>query len=106
MRVKYIVSVLAVLFLAGTCYCTAASEDTREVKNGAATSTLDDQTGVALTIYNVNLGLVKDQRQIRLSKGISDLRFMDVAAQIMPTSVQIKSLASPETLQVLEQNYE
>ncbi|HET6365134.1 MAG TPA: DUF4139 domain-containing protein [Nitrospirota bacterium] len=67
---------------------------------------MDDQTGVALTIYNVNLGLVKDQRQIKLFKGIGDLRFMDVSAQIMPTSVHIKSLVNPETLQVLEQNYE
>ena len=47
---------------------------------------------MALTIYNVNLGLVKDQRRIRLFKGIGDLRFMDVASQIMPTSVHIKSL--------------
>jgi len=31
---------------------------------------------------------------------------MDVASQIMPSSVHIKSLVNPETLQVLEQNYE
>jgi hypothetical protein len=73
---------------------------------GVSTSTLEDQTSVSLTIYNVNLGLVKDERRIRLDKGISDLRFMDVAAQIMPASVQIRSLADPGTLQVLEQNYE
>ena len=61
---------------------------------------------MALTIYNVNLGLVKDQRRIRLPKGIADLRFMDVAAKIIPTSVHINSLINPESLQVLEQNYE
>ena len=31
---------------------------------------------------------------------------MDVAAQIIPASVHIKSLADPESLRVLEQNYE
>lgn len=106
MRVKYFLTALAVLFLVGIGYCPVSSAERKETKNSTATSTLDDQTGVALTIYNVNLGLVKDQRQIKLFKGIGDLRFMDVSAQIMPTSVHVKSLVNPETLQVLEQNYE
>jgi hypothetical protein len=106
MRVKYFLTLLAVLFLVVTGYCSVSSAEKKEAKNGTAASTSDDQTGVALTIYNVNLGLVKDQRQIKLFKGIGDLRFMDVSAQIIPTSVHIKSLVNPETLQVLEQNYE
>ncbi|HET7317928.1 MAG TPA: DUF4139 domain-containing protein [Nitrospirota bacterium] len=105
MKSKYVV-VLAVLFLVSIGYCPVSSAGKKEAKTDAATSTLDDQTGVALTVYNVNLGLVKDQRQIKLGKGVSDLRFMDVASQIMPTSVHIKSLIDPETLRVLEQNYE
>jgi hypothetical protein len=75
-------------------------------KRLAVTSTLDDQQSVSLTIYNTNLGLVKDQRQLKLPKGVSDLRFMGVASQIIPTSVHIKSLVNPGSLQVLEQNYE
>lgn len=106
MRVKNLVMVLVVLLFAGIGYCSVSSAEKKDVKPGTAASTLDDQTGVALTIYNVNLGLVKDQRQIKLFKGIGDLRFMDVAAQIMPTSVHIKSLLDPNSLQVLEQNYE
>jgi hypothetical protein len=106
MRVKNLIMVLVVLFFAGIAYCPASSAEKKEGKHEAASSTLDDQTGVALTIYNVNLGLVKDQRRIKLFKGIGDLRFMDVAAQIMPTSVHIKSLLDPNSLQVLEQNYE
>jgi hypothetical protein len=106
MKIKYVVTVLAVLFLTSIGYGPVASAEKKGTQNGAAVSTLDDQTGVALTIYNVNLGLVKDQRQIRLGTGIGDLRFMDVAASIMPASVHIKSLIDPETLQVLEQNYE
>jgi len=69
-------------------------------------SGLPDQTGMAVTIYNVNLGLIKDQRTISLSKGTGNLRFMDVAAQIIPTSVHISSLPDSSSLQVLEQNYE
>lgn len=65
-----------------------------------------EQTGVALTVYNANLGLVKDQRRITLGRGTGELRFMDVASRIIPTSVHIKSLSDPKSLQVLEQNYE
>ena len=59
-----------------------------------------------MTIYNVNLGLVKDQRQTTLPVGTFELRFMDVASQIIPASVQVKSLAGPSSLRVLEQRYE
>ena len=106
MQIKRFIAVAAVMILLGAGYGSDSSAENKEAKNGAATSTLDDQTGMALTIYNVNLGLVKDQRQIKLFKGAGNLRFMDVASQIMPTSVHIKSLVNPESLQVLEQNYE
>ena len=70
------------------------------------TSTLKDQQNVAVTIYNSNIGLVKDTRQIDLSPGIFELKFMDVAAKIDPTTVHIKSLVNESSLSVLEQNYE
>jgi hypothetical protein len=70
------------------------------------TSTLTDQTQMALTIYNSNIGLVKDLREIELAEGENELRFMDVAAQVMPATVHIKSLASTPELSILEQNYE
>jgi hypothetical protein len=105
-RIKNFITFLVVLLLVVLGYCPLSSAEKKEAKSGTAASTLDDQTEVALTIYNVNLGLVKDQRQIKLFKGIGNLRFMDVSAQIMPASVHIKSLVSPETLEVLEQNYE
>ena len=73
---------------------------------GILSTGIEDQTGVALTVYNVNLGLVKDQRAIQLPTGTGELLFMDVASQIIPTSVHMRSLADPDSLQVLEQNYE
>jgi len=70
------------------------------------TSSLDDQEEVSVTVYNSNLGLVKDTRQIRLSGGLTDLKFTGVAAQIMPQTVHIQSLTDPGGLEVLEQNYQ
>ncbi|MCI0469963.1 MAG: DUF4139 domain-containing protein [Nitrospirae bacterium] len=69
-------------------------------------TTIEDQTAVEVTVYNSNIGLVKDQRQIRLNKGMQELMFMDVASKIIPTSVSIKSLSNPDSLNVIEQNYE
>jgi hypothetical protein len=68
--------------------------------------TRDDQRDVMVTIYNGNLGLVKDVRQARLHGGVVDVRFMDVAALIDPTSVHVRSLTDPGGLRILEQNYE
>ncbi len=70
------------------------------------TSTLKDQQDVAVTIYNSNIGLVKDTRLIDLKSGVHELKFMDVAAKIDPTTVHIKSLINGSSLNVLEQNYE
>jgi hypothetical protein len=70
------------------------------------TSTLKDQQNVSVTIYNSNVGLVKDTRLIDLKSGTHELKFMDVAAKIDPTTVHIKSLTNGTGLEVLEQNYE
>jgi hypothetical protein len=68
--------------------------------------TRDDQREVMVTIYNGNLGLVKDVREARLPAGGAEVQFMDVAAQIDPTTVHLKSLTDPAGLRILEQNYE
>jgi hypothetical protein len=68
--------------------------------------TRDHQRDVMITVYNGNLGLVKDLREVRLPEGLSEVRFMDVAAQVDPTSVHLRSLSHPAGLRILEQNYE
>jgi hypothetical protein len=70
------------------------------------TSTIEEQKNVAITVYNSNIGLVKDTRTLRLPRGASQLRFMDVAQQINPTTVHIKSITAPNALEVIEQSYE
>jgi len=106
MKKMYLLFGLVVLFLLGFGYEAYPAVEKGSEKIGVLSSGLEDQTGVAVTIYNVNLGLVKDQREIKLAKGMGEVRFMDVASQIIPTSVHIKSLIDPDSLQVLEQNYE
>ena len=69
-------------------------------------STLDDQTELALTVYNSDLALVRDVRTLQLPRGVSDLRFMDVAATVNPATVHFRSLTEPARVGVLEQNYE
>ena len=68
--------------------------------------TREDQKDVMVTIYNGNLGLVKDVRDARFPAGVTEIQFMDVAAQIDPTTVHLKSLTDPTGLKILEQNYE
>jgi hypothetical protein len=69
-------------------------------------STLAEQSQVALTVYNSNIALVKEQREIELAAGANTLQFVDVPAQIIPTTVHVKSLSDAQALRVLEQNYE
>ena len=68
--------------------------------------TRESKQDVMVTIYNGNLGLVKDTREARLDAGMLEVQFADVAALIDPTSVHLKSLTDPAGLRILEQNYE
>lgn len=61
---------------------------------------------IGLTVYNNNLALVKEVRTLKLAKGISEIKFQDVASQIDPTSVYFASLTAPDKVAILEQNYE
>jgi hypothetical protein len=73
---------------------------------GQDTSTLDDQTELALTVYNSDLALVRDVRNVQLPRGTFDLRFMDIAATVNPATVHFRSLTEQSRVEVLEQNYE
>ena len=65
-------------------------------------TTLADQQGVAVTIYNQDLALVKDRRTISLPAGEHVLAFREVSAQLKPET----ALLSGGELTVLEQNFE
>jgi hypothetical protein len=59
---------------------------------------------IAITIYNNNLGLVKDVRSLEFKKGLNILDFNDVASQIDATSVNFRCLDDNDVA-MLEQNY-
>jgi hypothetical protein len=65
---------------------------------------LDDQTSVAVTIYNQDLALVRDGRVMTLIRGENDVAFIDVSGHIQPETALLKS--SGGKLDVLEQNFD
>jgi hypothetical protein len=72
----------------------------------AATTTLSDQTDLNITVYNSNIALVRDVRNLTLPTGNLRLKFEDIAATVNPATVHFRSLTDPAKLNVLEQNYE
>jgi hypothetical protein len=75
-------------------------------QSASASTTEKDQVDLAVTVYNSNLALVRDVRQIHLGSGVFPLKFEDVAAAINPTTVHFRSLTDPAKLNVVEQDYE
>jgi hypothetical protein len=73
---------------------------------GQHSTTLSDQADLAVTVYNSDIALVRDVRNLRLPDGTFDLQFMDIAATVNPATVHFRSLTQPGALDVLEQNYE
>lgn len=65
-------------------------------------STAEDRLDIALTLYNDDLALVRDRRQLQLPFGPLSLAFADVSAQIRPQTVRL--YADPQLL-VVSQNF-
>jgi hypothetical protein len=101
----------AVIALAGAAALVPSYQAGRKAagqeKDAAEQSTsLSDQTDLAVTVYNSNIALVRDVRQLQLPSGTFRLKFMDIAATVNPATVHFRSLTEPEKVSVLEQNYE
>ena len=69
-------------------------------------SSLSDQKNVAVTIYNNNLALVKDQRKIKLNNGLNILALRDISALIRPETALLRSISHALSLSTLEQNFD
>ena len=83
----------------------AATADAPAQSLEQATTSRDRQS-VNITVYNSNLGLVRETRHLALPTGRIALRFADVTAQIRPETVHLASLTAPASLRILEQNYQ
>ena len=101
-------SILAVLPFAGSFAKIYAAQNQKDdaARKQPATTTEKDQVDLAVTVYNSNIALVRDVRQIHLPSGTFPLHFEDVAASINPATVHFRSLVEPSKLNVIEQNYE
>jgi hypothetical protein len=92
-------SLFTLTLIAGaTSFAHAQTEEQR--------STLADQQEVAVTIYNENLALVKDQRKVQLKRGATNLAFRDVSARMRPETALLRSTSAPGSVSVQEQNFD
>src|SRR5580700_5449905 len=80
-------------------------ESPRPTPSDQAT-TLNDQTDLNVTVYNSNIALIRDVRQLTVPTGTFRLKFEDIAATVNPATVHFRSLTDPAKLNVIEQNYE
>ncbi len=62
-----------------------------------------EASDLEVTVYNSNLGVVKEYRDTFLNKGLNDVLYKGVASGIDTTSVKLKSLDG--VIDVWEQNY-
>jgi hypothetical protein len=60
---------------------------------------------IAVTVYNQDLALIREDRSIEVTSGLSEIRFTDVAARLDPTSVHLVPSRSG-AFSVLEQNFQ
>ncbi|HTP68164.1 MAG TPA: DUF4139 domain-containing protein [Dongiaceae bacterium] len=86
----------------------AESQDRGSAQTNAQdqATTQNDQTDLALAVYNSNIALVRDVRQLQLPTGTFRLKFEDIAATVNPATVHFRSVNEPDKVGVLEQNYE
>jgi hypothetical protein len=105
MRARHLIAAVAVATV-GLASPHASRSAAVSSAAGPSQSTLEDQKELAVTVYNSEIALVRDVRELRLPRGTFDLRFMDIAATVNPATVHFRSLTEPSRVAVLEQNYE
>ncbi len=64
-----------------------------------------DAGDTQVTVYNSNIGVVKQSLTVKLDRGINTLSVAEVAARIDPTSVRL-NIGGQGKIDVLEQNFE
>src|SRR5579872_6075374 len=97
---------LAVASAAIATHTPAHARGQHDSPNASATTSLTDQTDLNVTVYNSNIALVRDVRNLTLPTGNFRLKFEDIAATVNPATVHFRSLTDATKLNVLEQNYE
>src|SRR6266404_888589 len=103
-----LLAAIAILYPAARGNKVYASQEKEAARTSAAdqSTSLNDQTDLNVTVYNSNIALIRDVRNLALPGGTFRLKFMDIAATVNPATVHFRSLTDPEKLGVIEQNYE
>lgn len=70
------------------------------------TTTIQDQTEIAVTIYNNNLALIKDTRNIRLDSNLNKLAWRGVSAKMQSETALLRNLTRPAGFHIQEQNFD
>lgn len=91
------------LLLFGTCTLAAAFAIAADAEK---TSTAQDQKQVAVTIYNADLALIKDSREVGLTTGENRLAWRDVSARMRPETALLRNISYPTGMALLEQNFD
>lgn len=91
---RYKLLTVAMLGLAGATW--AADEQSAQQ---------NQQTALAVTIYNSDLALVKDARKVKLKGGDNQLAWREVSARIQPETALLRTVTGPG-LELLEQNFD
>src|SRR2546428_2240064 len=114
-RTLWMISVVAVLTAGPAILYPAVRGNkvfaSQEKESGRATAgdqstSLNDQTDLNVTVYNSNIALIRDVRNLLLPIALFRLKLRDTAPTYTPATVHFRSLNDPEKLGVIEQNYE
>ena len=106
MRARSLIVLLALAGAGGVVPAATRGDTAAASSDAPQSTTLADQADLAVTVYNPDIALVRDVRNLRLPEGTFDLQFMDIAATVNPATVHFRSLTQPSAVSVLEQNYE
>lgn len=69
------------------------------------TSTEADQKDLSITVYRSGSAMIRDTRRLEIPPGAVQVKFSDVARNLVPDSVQVISTTAPSQLRVLQQTY-
>src|SRR5215470_6586357 len=97
---------VAIIYPAARSNRVYAAQEKEAARAADQSTSLNDQTDLNVRVYNSNIALVRDVRNLTLPGGTFRLKFMDIAATVNPATVHFRSLTDPEKLGVIEQNYE
>ncbi len=68
-------------------------------------SDASNQKALSLTIYNGDLALVRDRREVKLPRGVVDLALRGVSGRMQPETALLQAVDDRSPLHILEQNF-